>query len=283
MQTLRVTLTHSTRGASNSRSREAYIYNVYGQNAAEEASESASSLRLHDNERDIIVFSDHPISGESFTESFVIDIPEYKELSLDRQCKTRKMHAILSALEMDYGSICFLDADTFVAHPIQDYFQSLNNFDIGLAHDSWRGSVEDCFHAPYNSGVIFIKNSTKTREMLTKWLANYVLSPYFPDQMTLYRTLNQSDLRIFPLPVEMNAKCVEPIFVSGVVRIVHAHYTTDVAKHPKVLANLINRYKSNRIFDISNMVMYLMSPDFKCLEHRLVLDDEAKAVIEPKS
>lgn len=165
-----------------------------------------------------------------------------------RRTKILKIEAILQAAEDLEGPVIFLDTDTFVAESLLPALDLLQRSDIAVAHDTWRCYAGYDWTTPFNSGVILFRAGPRVAGIFRAWRDLYRDTAAVPDQVSFHRVLTESELRIALLPPEMNARCGEPLHLSGRVKVVHKHDSRDPLLHPAVLARLLNQVERNRVF-----------------------------------
>jgi len=126
----------------------------------------------------------------------------------------------------------FLDADTWVVEPVPEVFETLERFDVALAHAPWREvydvGVPLCF-PEHNGGVVAFRRSCELDDVLARWERQFLRDSeertderrvgYFPSQASLRHVLYDSDLRVCTLPPEYNWRGTG--YVHHKVRIVH--------------------------------------------------------------
>lgn len=159
-----------------------------------------------------------------------------------------------------------LDADTYVANPIDRLFE-LGAYDIALVKDMIPTIAEACgiwsdkfvtvreaedtaklcggATTFYNSGVVAFRRSPKTRSIFEHWLHEWEIykddikawqergNNWFGDQMALSRALAKSDASILELPDKFNMRPVSWVKNPGAAKrkgIIIVHF---VGKHGK--------------------------------------------------
>ena len=104
-----------------------------------------------------------------------------------------------------YEKTLFLDTDTQALLPIIDLFQLLENHDIALAHEPYKGNYEECKKAKdfanvkaFNTGVILFSYTPKMYSFLTSWFEAINVQPseslnYFNSDQDYFNHLVMED------------------------------------------------------------------------------------------
>jgi hypothetical protein len=145
---------------------------------------------------------------------------------------------IAAMLRSPFQETIYLDVDCAVLGSITELFDLLMRFDLAGAHaPGYRGAPDpDVPTAFYeiNTGVLAYTNSGRVRRMLTRWLETYLAwlaAPPFPgadglvlgqDQPAFRRCLWHSNLSLYVLGPEYNWRPIQPSFLCGQARIIHA-------------------------------------------------------------
>ena len=135
----------------------------------------------------------------------------------------------------------FLDTDTFMAAPVSELFEALDDYDIAMALSSRQrlsdryGDVPDC--APtWNSGVIAYRRCEPVLDLFDRWLELHG-DDNGQDQPPLRTAIYESGLRCLPLPNRYNFKLEFPQSLTHDAKILHG-------RHPD-LASLAARLHAN--------------------------------------
>ncbi|WP_298492794.1 putative nucleotide-diphospho-sugar transferase [uncultured Maritimibacter sp.] len=202
------------------------IYVATGPDYRDLAQASARSLRHHEPQLAIDLFTDAPDTIASGLFDAVHPIEEPHDRSkLDCMAFTR------------FERTLFLDCDTLVVNRLGDLFDLLDRFDLAAAHDVRRTSDlirQGQRHAtPYafpqlNSGVLLYRMTQATRAFLSEWRARYTAGR---DQPIFKDLLWETDIRFYVLPPEFNLRRVtmldawEPL--DATPTILHSHRFMD--------------------------------------------------------
>jgi hypothetical protein len=145
-----------------------------------------------------------------FTDA-AVDLPAFDRIHLIPE---RWRHAKLDALVSSrFERTLYLDSDIFMAAPVDDVFETLDRFDVALAHDAERNSPLSCTPLDYplpaafpqfNGGVIAVRRNPATAAFLARWRDRVRDGGHRYDQPSLRQLLWESDLRIATLPEEYN-------------------------------------------------------------------------------
>lgn len=197
------------------------IYIASGMSYIQKAATSAESLRTHNRELPITLFTDESVESPAFDEVVNVDTDIVK-----------KGDSILSREHMRYDKTLFLDADTYVAADISDVFAALDRFDIVAAHNEARSwyheeiyeqagvNLPECF-PEYNSGVVGYNDNRKVRQLFDRWNKAYTQLGYERNQPAFRIALYDSDVNLGTLPPEYNFMTHTIGFASGEVKILH--------------------------------------------------------------
>lgn len=204
--------------------REGVIYVATGAVYRALAVTSAESLRAHEPERVIDLFTDQP------------DAPGLSAFDRVHAVPRNHPRAKLDCMPLSrFERTLFLDSDTRVLAPLGDLFDLLDRFDLALAHDVRRRSAlirEGACRTPYafpqfNSGVLLYRRSPEVAALFADWRHRFDASRGGRDQPALKDLLWESDIRFYVLPPEFNLRRVtmldawEPL--DAVPTILHSH------------------------------------------------------------
>ena len=196
------------------------IYIAYKQQKyINEAIFSARSVKKHNPNLSITIFTDHDLKDNCF------DI--VKKLPID-QFKFRCKQDFLK--NTPYEKTLYLDTDTYVDDNIEDLFNLLPRFDVCMVHDYARkreinenhpnlpnyylfSSHEDYKNIPYgfpefNGGVMLYNNNKKVFDFIDYWKNKYesMKNRTTYDQPSLRISLWNCDIKIHSLPLEYNTR-----------------------------------------------------------------------------
>ncbi|MEA5577336.1 hypothetical protein [Anabaena sp. UHCC 0451] len=205
------------------------IYIVTGENCSYEACQSAISLKRHNPDLSITIFTDQQVQEDCFER--VIPISTY----IYNSCRQSAKLSYLA--QSPYQNTLYLDSDTYICDDIRELFMLLEKFDLAAAHASQRWGVEytvenipDCF-PEFNAGILLFKKSPQVEEFFNTWLSLYqrdlkrnLVSNYLPDQPTFREAIYHSNLRVATLTPEYNCRFIQPGFVNKAVKILHGRH-----------------------------------------------------------
>lgn len=197
------------------------VYFASGPEYIEKAETSADSLRTHNPNLPITLYTEQPVDSAVFDEVKLVDAN-----------MSEKGDSILSRDHVCYDKNLFLDADTYVADDITDVFELLDRFDIVAAHNEARAwyhaevyeragvNLPACF-PEYNTGVVGYNDSRHIRRLFENWNERYEQLNYERNQPAFRIALYESDVNIGTLPPEYNFMTHTIGFASGDVKILH--------------------------------------------------------------
>lgn len=220
------------------------VYIASGETFLEAANKSAQSVRVHNPELSIALFTDESVKYEVFDE--IIQV----EYSINE-----KGDSILSEEHVLFDKNLYLDADTYVTTDITDMFEILDRSEIALAHNEARAWYHNDFYnshgikipetfPEYNSGVIGFRNSERVTSMFSEWQSLYKDFGYERNQPALRVALFNSNLNIATLPPEYNFMTHTIGFASGNVKILHQG---DSDENLTQWANLLNNIEGKKV------------------------------------
>ena len=178
------------------------LYIVTGQRYTEMALASAESLKRHNPNLKVHLFTDQEIESNGPIDSIGMIADAHRRSKVDYMHKSPFEHTL------------FLDADTFVLENLDELFNILVRFDIALSHahkrnktnlQKWREEIPLAF-PQMNSGVILFRKNEKTLQLLKDWQVAFQSTEFTRDQITLRELLWLSDLKIHILPPEYNVR-----------------------------------------------------------------------------
>lgn len=179
-----------------------FVFAATGKLYVDLARRAARSLRLVMPEAQIDLFTDKPLQDEVFDRVEIVGHvsarPKIEALQRSRFART-----------------VYVDADTAFTAPLDDLFEILDCFDIGLAAVQRRNDERNIEQLPgkppvpvafpqLNSGLIVIRRSARTDQFLTEWHARVHDGSQKFDQPTLRSLIYHGDLRVHVLPEEYN-------------------------------------------------------------------------------
>jgi hypothetical protein len=229
--------------------QDGILYVATGKSFVAEAETSARSAKLHMPGVPLALVSD--VGSPSV--DFDMGIP----LADARRNWADKIRGMLAS---PFTRTLFLDADTFVLHPIDHLFELLDRFDIAAAFEPAHGLYPippaPTGFAEMNTGVVLFNNTDQVRAVFETWLrlfdeetADNVRAgrPGWHDQLAFTRAVYSSELRFLVLPPEFNCLFFFPQAVSGPVYLAHGRLK-DPSAYAKSLA-FLNQEQGVRLFN----------------------------------
>ena len=205
------------------------IYVATGAGFRELAEASVRSLKAVEPGLAVDLFTDAPeaVAAELFDVVHKIDDPHPRA---KLECMPRSR----------FERTLFLDCDTLVLSPLGDLFDTLERFDLALAHDVRRASeliregheeVTPYAFPQMNSGVFLYRRSPEVLAFLEDWARRYRAAGVVRDQIILKDMLWRTDLRFYVLPPEFNLRRVTVLDAwepeDAVPTILHSHRLKD--------------------------------------------------------
>jgi len=204
------------------------IYIATGQRYADEAARSLASLRRHEPDLPVTLFTDVRQEHPGFTSVVYVE---------DRRNHPRKVfHAKVACMgQSPYDRTLFLDTDTHVCGTVREVFDLLDRFEFAgaLAPKRIPGvraglpQVLPGTFAQLNSGVLLFRRCERVERMLADWLRRYDAHDFpnfFGDQHELREALWASDLQLGILPTEWNCRLPWAFAVQEPVKILHGRH-----------------------------------------------------------
>lgn len=181
------------------------LYVARGAGYLDLAMASARSLRAHDPQLAIDLFTDVPVpDGAPFDR--VQPIP--RNTSRDK---------IVCMARSRFARTLFLDCDTLVVAPLGDLFDLLDRVELAVAHDVRRTSAliqeggvpgAPLAFPQFNTGVLLYRRSALMDRFLADWAARYTALGRARDQVSFRDLMWLGDLRYHVLPPEYNLRRV---------------------------------------------------------------------------
>jgi hypothetical protein len=202
------------------------IYAVYGADHREELIHSVESVKRQMPDVPITVFADARVEHE------LIDACLGFEQTL-----TPSENLIQALDRSPYERTIYLDSDVYATEPVDELFEMLERFDLGVVMDPLQAAGPDddpqMTGVPwYNSGVICYRTSPKVSRFIDGWLEAFNQYDSNSDQPAFRRALVDSEIRYVTLPPAYN--CLYgafPGYLNGPVKLFHGRLReTDGAK-----------------------------------------------------
>jgi len=216
------------------------IYIASGQYFVDQATASASSVKIHNPDLHISLFTDENDVSDIFDKVNPLVRP------VNGMANKR-----LSGDHIIHDKNLYLDADTRICANLQPIFDVLDDYELAMAADSfeWNRQVYEnndinlpSIFPEFNCGVIAYTDSNNTRTLFSRWNKifdeldqSYV--DHIDDQSSMRIALSQSDIKLFTLPPEYNFRLNRNFFAETTVKILHridAKYT-DLAAYERLV------------------------------------------------
>lgn len=189
------------------------IYVATGSTYRDDAIRSAASLKLHNPDLPVCLFSDIEPEGHGCDHFRKIENPHARS---KLACMARS----------PFRLTLFLDSDTLIAGPLADPFALLEHFDFAMTLAKMRtpevmrskGYGTDGVPAgfyPHNSGVIYYRLTPATLDFFHMWDEAFRhMKPRY-DQIVLRELLwRHPEIRVYNLPAEYNAREISLILAT---------------------------------------------------------------------
>jgi hypothetical protein len=256
------------------------VYSAFGGDYIREAAISAWSVKRHIPGAFTSIVTDTPFECKFFDQIKVMK-PVPAGVDASRVAKIHKAVAILASLS---ETVLYLDTDTYVTADLSDLPSALYQHDLAMALDTWR--FEEIFrllhpevplasypgwHPFFNAGVVVVKRSARTDTFIAQWMHEFTSDARLVrDQVVLRRLLYNSDIRVRVLPPEYNVRCIEPIHISGKMRILHGRASIDHWPHSlPFLADFLGTETRNRVYTPRDGRLVTLRDDYSFPEKRL--------------
>lgn len=182
------------------------LYIAFGDNFLQELLFSAESVKKHNPNLHITVFSDKPIDSDYVDQCVLINVNHLRP-------KVDYVH------QSPYEETIFLDTDTIVDYKLTDMFGVLQKYDFAICHDLARKRenvsrlIPEYREIPYsfsevNPGVMVFRRCDPVQNFFKLWREYFYKYfnrlPY--EQPTFRVALWKSDLNFYILPVEYNIR-----------------------------------------------------------------------------
>lgn len=208
--------------------RVGVIYIATGQRYAAEAARSLASLRRHEPDLPVTLFTDVRQEHPGFTSVVYVE---------DHRNHPRKaFYAKVAHMgDSPYERTLFLDTDTHVCGSVREVFDVLDRFEFAGAHAPKRipgrksglPQVVPASFTQLNSGVLLFRKSKPVAALLADWLTRYHAHDFphfFGDQHELREALWVSDVQLGVLSTEWNCRFLWAVTVEGPVKILHGRH-----------------------------------------------------------
>ena len=184
------------------------IYICHGEKYIKEGLISAESVKKFSPDLQITFLCDQEVNSK-FVDHTILIKPT---------CQRSKVDYIYDS---PYDETLFMDIDVVVDYPIDDVFDILNRFDLGICHDLARKRLKyskvmpEYEEIPYafseiNTGIIVFKKCENNEKLFSLWKKYHKkyswCCPW--DQPSFRISLWQSDVRFSIMPLEYNIRSI---------------------------------------------------------------------------
>ena len=216
-------------------SERGVIYVVSGRQFVDEACASATSLKRHMPELPVLLYTpehvDHPAIDCVLTDH-VSENPD-----------DAKAHKIECMANSPFKRTLFLDSDTRVMGRVDELFEVLDAFALGVAHapnrlyfgdgqypsdKEYPSNIPGCFPEMNTGVIVYNSESAAVHALFRAWRELYEEMKGIGavrDQISFREVLYDSDVRMMVLPPEYNCRSEFPVYLDGAVKINHARHT----------------------------------------------------------
>lgn len=228
--------------SSNHRRAESkgVLYIASGNQYVSEAEYSAESVRKQMPELEIAIATDHSNINRDLFDHIV---------DLSNKYPNSGVSTITPELS-PFDRTLFLDTDTYVAEPVYELFDILNEHEIAVTQSPGRLSVPNVPDpwVEYNTGVISYKSTEKTKEFFRTWAriheALIESEGITRNQPSFAKSLYSTGIDYFVLPREYNCRVPRLGYVANEAKIIHGRYSIDLGK----IAEKLNNKTGPRIY-----------------------------------
>jgi len=200
---------------------EGVIYIASGNSYIQKSEKSARSVREHNPDINITLFTDDTVELGVFDTIVEMDT-----------AIAEKGDSILSEKHFVYDKNLYLDADTYVCRDITDIFDLLDQYELAAAHNEARSWYHEGIYREndivvpepfpeYNTGVMAYRDTNTVASLFEAWQEAYNEIGYGRNQPAFRSVLYRSDVNVATLPPEYNFMTHTVGFASGDVKIFH--------------------------------------------------------------
>src|SRR6476661_2136181 len=239
---------------------EGFLYVAFGKRYLLEAEMSARSLKR---------FTKYPICVITDEEGYS---SEYFDIILTEQGKKDFVSKIIGMQKTPFEKTIYLDSDTFICSSIDQLFQILEMFDMGMTIDNrthsygFLGHYNSDFNLrfknvlpEYNTGIVVYNNNDCVKKLFTDWLKAHNEMNVKADMPSFREAFinNALNVRIATLPFEYNYFGTHSFgFAYNEIKVIHERLgerwktlTTVMLPFEKMKkkARMMNRYHCKRI------------------------------------
>jgi len=206
---------------------------------------------------------DVPIAAITHRE---IDDKIFDQVLVDRNPTESFAEKPRNFLRSPFDKTLYLDTDTYLTDSVLELFDILNEYDIAVA-PSLSSELVSQVPPPrtqYNTGVVSYRSKKSVQEFLTLWQDIYKQwheeRDVVEDQPSFLKAVYESDINLFTLSINYNARLFSPGALHGEAKIVHGRPETGIEN----AARLIN--ESSRFRTFYRNSYFSQSSAFKIVE-----------------
>ena len=229
------------------------VWVACGEGYAEQASESAWSMKNHMN-IDCILVSDTNVNRQPF--DGVIQVPPRDDEPWYLN-SVRHYNTVLQILQVE-EEIVFLDTDCYVCNPFNDLFEVLDRYDIIGTHGVARHTAPTFEQLPNAFpeiciGMLAVRNNDAVKLLFQEWLDLYIehVEVYGSnDQGPLREALwNNQDVKLYVCTPEYHCRWPFGTYLAGEAKVLHGRNMDQ-----KVVAEQINKTGRMRLYRPGGLV-----------------------------
>lgn len=182
------------------------LYIAFGENFIKEVLISAESVKRHNPNLDITIFSDREIDSPYVDSNTIIEV---------RHIRAKVDYVHLSP----YDETIFLDTDTIIDSDITDMYDILKKYDFAICHDLARKrknvsqKIPEYEEVPYmfsevNPGVMVFNKSQPVMDFFELWRKYFYkyYNRWIYEQPTFRVALWKSNVNFYIMPPEFNIR-----------------------------------------------------------------------------
>lgn len=203
------------------------FYCALGPRYLDLAEMSAASLRRHNPDVTVTIFTDQAVRSSQFDRVVALATPlTHFDMKVAKIAVFETMRA---GMKRD-GRALYLDCDTHVCADLSPLSDVLEHYDIAAAYDlRWTNLSRNPLGTFMNSGVVAFRRRPVVRRLWAAWAEQFAADPRLGayggpvrDQPAFERAIHISGVRMFALSGEFNLRVSEfAVPMSGPVRIIH--------------------------------------------------------------
>lgn len=211
------------------------VYIATGDQYITEAEYSAKSVRNHMPDLEIAIATDHSNIDQTLFDYTV---------GLSNKYPDSGVSTITPELS-PFDRTLFLDTDTYVAKPVYELFDILDEHEIAVTQSPGGLSVPGVPDpwTEYNTGVISYKSTEKTKEFFRTWARIHEdlidSEGITRNQPSFAKSLYSTGINYFVLPREYNCRVPRLGYVADEAKIIHGRYSVELSDIASKMNNRI--------------------------------------------